>query len=68
MLSCASADRRDFHNDRQAFEDDRERDAVMLGLGIATVRITKRRLEADPEREAARLHAILEDRRQQFAA
>jgi len=52
-----------FHNDRVAFEDDRERDATMLMHGIATVRITKRRLRAAPEREAARLHAILEARR-----
>jgi hypothetical protein len=58
----------DFHNDRQAFEDDRERDAAMLFYGIATIRITKRRLEADPEREAARLHAILAARRRQLAA
>jgi hypothetical protein len=57
----------DFHNDRGAFEDDRERDATMLMHGIVTIRITKRRLEADPEREAARLHAILEDRRRLLA-
>jgi hypothetical protein len=52
-----------FHNDRQAFEDDRERDATMLLHGIATVRLTRRRLRADPDREAARLHAIIESRR-----
>lgn len=52
----------DFHNDRQAFEDDRERDAVMLSHGISTMRITKRRLRNDPEREAARLHSILASR------
>jgi hypothetical protein len=57
----------DFHNDRQAFEDDRERDAKMLALGIATVRITKRRLTGQPEREAARLHSILEARRRPAA-
>ena len=48
----------DFHNDRGAFEDDRERDATMLLLrhrddpdhqATASTR--------DPEREAARLHA-----------
>jgi len=49
----------DFHNDRAAFEDDRERDATMLLHGIATIRITWGRLHSNPEREAARLHAIL---------
>jgi hypothetical protein len=57
----------DFHNDREAFEDDRERDATMLELGIATVRITKRRLLERPEREAARLRAIMEGRRRRAA-
>ena len=52
-----------FHNDRQAFEDDRERDATMLLHGIATVRLTKRRLQSAPEREAARLHSIIDARR-----
>jgi very-short-patch-repair endonuclease len=56
-----------FHNDRQAFEDDRERDAVMLEHGVATVRLTKRRLRSRPEREAARLHAILGSRRRRAA-
>jgi very-short-patch-repair endonuclease len=51
-----------FHNDRQAFEDDRERDATMLLHGIATVRITRRRLRTNPDREAARLHAIIKSR------
>ncbi len=52
----------DFHNDRQAFEDDRERDATMLLHRIATIRLTKRRLRSDADREAARLHAIIEGR------
>jgi hypothetical protein len=52
-----------FHNDRQAFEDDRERDATMLLHGIATIRITRRRLRHQPNREAARLHSIIEARR-----
>jgi hypothetical protein len=58
----------DFHKDREAFENDRERDAVMMALGIATIRITKRRLEADPAREAERLLCILAVRRRQLAA
>jgi hypothetical protein len=49
----------EFHNDRTAFEDDRERDAAHLERGDATVRITQERLEAEPDREAARLHTIL---------
>ena len=57
----------DFHRDRDAFESDRERDATTLAHGIGTIRITKRRLCGDPEREAARLHAILEARRRQAA-
>jgi hypothetical protein len=57
----------DFHNDRQAFEDDRERDATMLGLGIATIRITWERLHQHPEREADRLHGILDRRRRRAA-
>jgi hypothetical protein len=48
-----------FHSDRQAFEDDRERDATMLAHGISTIRITRRRLTQDPHREAVRLQAIL---------
>jgi hypothetical protein len=51
-----------FHNDRQAFEDDRERDAKMLEHGVATVRLTKRRLKRQPAREAARLRSIIDDR------
>jgi very-short-patch-repair endonuclease len=50
------------HRTRYAFEDDRERDAEMLKNGLATVRITKERLIGEPEREAARLLAILKTR------
>jgi len=56
-----------YHNDRHSFETDRERDATMLMYGIATIRITYDRLEIDPDREAARLHMILEDRRRLLA-
>jgi hypothetical protein len=48
-----------FHNDRTAFERDRERDAALLAAGYVTVRITGDRLTA---REAARLHTILAGR------
>lgn len=52
-----------FHQDRDSFEGDRERDATMLEHDLPTVRITRRRLRREPEREAARLHAILAARR-----
>lgn len=51
-----------FHNDRTAFESDRERDAQLLAAGYATVRITWERLTRAPEREAARLAGILRAR------
>ncbi len=53
----------EFHSDRSAFEDDRERDATMLEHGYETVRITWERLRNDPGREAARLRHILAARR-----
>jgi hypothetical protein len=49
----------DFHHTRQAFEDDRERDAENLRHGRITIRITCERFDEDPDREAARLHEIL---------
>ena len=49
----------DFHKDREAFEDDRERDAENLRLGIKTIRITRDRMTKAPDREAARLGEIL---------
>jgi hypothetical protein len=49
----------EFHKDREAFEEDRERDTDHLDHGLATVRITKRRLKQSPDHEAARLHRIL---------
>ncbi len=52
-----------FHRDRESFENDRDRDATMLMHGIATIRITYDRFEAVPDREAARLDLILENRR-----
>jgi very-short-patch-repair endonuclease len=53
----------EFHKGRGSFESDRERDAVTLRAGFPTVRITKRRMRTDAEREAARLQGILDDRR-----
>jgi hypothetical protein len=44
----------EFHKDREAFEQDRERDTDHLDHGLPTVRITE-----TPDHEAARLHRIL---------
>jgi hypothetical protein len=49
-----------FHED---FERDRDRDADLLAAGYPTVRITRKRMNQDPDREASRLHKILEERR-----
>ena len=57
----------DFHSNRRSFESDRERDAAMLALGIATIRVTWRRMMDQPEREAERLRAILQQRRRAAA-
>ena len=52
-----------FHKGKISFETDRERDADMLARGLVTVRVTEERLDERPRVEAARLHAILEQRR-----
>jgi very-short-patch-repair endonuclease len=49
----------EFHKSREAFEEDRERDADHLDNGLITVRLTKTRFDASPDREAARLKRIL---------
>jgi hypothetical protein len=49
----------DTHQDHDAFEDDRERDAHHLDHGHSTIRITKQRLRAQPDHEAARLLRII---------
>ncbi len=46
-----------------SFADDRDRDATMLALGLATVRVTEERMDSESEREAARLRTILAGRR-----
>jgi very-short-patch-repair endonuclease len=50
----------EFHNDRTAFESDRDRDADRLAAGLTTVRLTWDRLTAQPAAEAARLRLILD--------
>jgi putative AbiEi antitoxin of type IV toxin-antitoxin system/uncharacterized protein DUF559 len=52
----------DYHQTRDAFEHDRERDAHALAAGLPTVRITKHRINTTPDREAARLRKILASR------
>lgn len=53
----------DFHQDRHAFETDRDRDADTAAAGHLTVRITWERMHARARREADRLHEILAGRR-----
>ena len=53
----------EFHKDRRSFELDRERDAATLEANHVTIRITWDRFKNEPDREAARLHSIIEGRR-----
>jgi very-short-patch-repair endonuclease len=57
-----------FHRTRDSFESDRDKDADLLLAGIETVRITWQRLTGRSRREAERLRAILNRRRQDRAA
>ena len=57
----------DTHGTRRSFESDRERDAATLAAGYVTIRITWERLKFTPQREAERLHRILENRRRHAA-
>ena len=52
-----------FHASRERFERDRDGDAEMLAIGLATVRITWERMTRTPAREAERLLRILGARR-----
>jgi hypothetical protein len=52
-----------FHSGRDRFERDRDGDAEMLAIGLATVRITWERMTQMPAREAGRLLRILNARR-----
>jgi Transcriptional regulator, AbiEi antitoxin/Protein of unknown function (DUF559) len=53
----AELDGRAYHHD--AFEADRERDAVLITAGFRVVRVTWRRLTQQEEREAGRFRALL---------
>lgn len=57
----------EFHSNRKSFESDRDRDADTLAAGHGTVRITWERIKRRPDREAARLHRILEFQRRRAA-
>lgn len=50
-------DGREFHERR--FEEDREKDAVLVGAGFSVARVTWERLHGAPDTEATRLHAAL---------
>jgi very-short-patch-repair endonuclease len=52
-------DSRQFHDHDQPFERDRDNDAKLLLAGYRVLRITWRRLTKTPEREAARIRALL---------
>jgi hypothetical protein len=56
-----------FHSSKDRFRRDRANDAEALALDILTVRVTMDRLEDTPEKEAQRMHRILERRRRRFA-
>jgi very-short-patch-repair endonuclease len=47
------------HGPRQAFEDDRARDAFLLAAGWRVLRVTYRRLDREPMLVAAQLAAVL---------
>jgi hypothetical protein len=53
----------DVHTGPASFETDRDRDASMLALGLATVRITEERMDNAPDAEAVRFRRILAQRR-----
>lgn len=51
-----------FHRTRQAFENDRARDAAHLARGYRTLRITHRALKTDPTSVAATIRTVLQAR------
>jgi hypothetical protein len=63
----AELDGWNFHNTELDFENDRERDAFTLAAGLATIRITRRRMKREPAEVARQLHTILANRRQNAA-
>jgi very-short-patch-repair endonuclease len=51
-----------FHQDRDSFENDRNRDVDNLVTGLVTYRLTWDRMIGDPEHEARRLGKVLKSR------
>ena len=49
----------DTHRTRQAFEDDRAKDAALTAAGYTVVRFTYRQLRDEPDTVADRLEAII---------
>jgi very-short-patch-repair endonuclease len=49
----------EFHGNRAAFESDRARDAAMQAASYRVIRLTHRRLKADPDGVTSELRAIL---------
>ena len=49
----------DTHSTRQAFEDDRAKDAALTAAGYTVVRFTCRQLRDEPQTVADRLKAVL---------
>lgn len=56
-----------FHQSRESFESDRERDAATLAACHVTIRLTWWRMERSPAADAARLDQILRARRRRAA-
>lgn len=56
----AEVDGFEFHSSRDAFERDRERDAVLMAGGFRVLRVTWRQLARQPEIVVARLRRALE--------
>jgi hypothetical protein len=63
----AELDGWNFHNTELDFEKDRERDAFTLEAGLATIRITRRRMKREPAKVARQLKTILANRRRDAA-
>jgi very-short-patch-repair endonuclease len=52
-------DGREYHDTEDAFEHDRDKDADLVAAGFRVVRLTWARLTQEPDREAARLRALV---------
>lgn len=53
-------DSSEFHDHRQPFEADRDKDADLVAAGLRVIRVTHRRMNDRPAREAARLRRALD--------